>query len=203
MSSRKRKVRPLPKPPPPAPPPARKRWLELWESKRPILRLVLGFVALMAAYYAATLTPFFLHSFFPTYLGWTARVSSALLNALGQATSVSGASISGGGFSVDVRRGCEAIEPSVIFVAALLAFPSPLRPKLPCLVVGGLILQALNVVRVVSLFLIGRYFPRAFEAMHVEVWQTVFIAVAVLLCVLSLQWMVRPRPQAPAANAPG
>jgi len=172
-----------------------------WRSKSPVLRLVIVFSALMGLYYAATLTPLFNRQLFPAYLSFTAEISNFILHLLGQATGVSGTQISGGGFSVDVRRGCEAVEPSVIFIAALLAFPSPLRPKLPCLFVGTLLLQVLNLLRVVSLYWIGRYHPRAFETLHVDVWQLVFIVLAVVLCVLSLQWMAR-RPQ-PVPHAPG
>jgi exosortase/archaeosortase family protein len=46
---------------------------------------------------------------------------------------------------------------------------------------GIVVLQALNLVRIVSLYLVGSRFPTMFYSMHVEVWPAVFIAVAIAL----------------------
>jgi exosortase/archaeosortase family protein len=97
---------------------------------------------------------------FPSYLRWNARVSNVMLNWLGQVTTVTGSSIFSGRFSIDVRRGCDAIEPSVLFLSGVLAFPSPFLRKLPGIVIGTLVLLAVNLVRIVSLFLTGVYYPK-------------------------------------------
>ncbi len=54
---------------------------------------------------------------------------------------------------------------------------------------GSLLL--LNLVRIVSLFYIQIHFPRAFEVMHIEVWQVLFIFLAIALWALWAWWAVR------------
>lgn len=49
-------------------------------------------------------------------------------------------------------------------------------------------LFALNVGRIVSLFLTGIYFPKAFNVMHVEVWQVLFIIFAIGLWIFWIKW---------------
>jgi len=101
---------------------------------------------------------------------------------------VSGTSISSPAFSVTVDPGCDGIEPIALFVCAVLAFPARFVRKIPGIIAGTLLLAALNFVRVVSLFLIGVYFPRAFAAAHLEVWQAMFILFAVVFWILWLLW---------------
>jgi exosortase/archaeosortase family protein len=54
-----------------------------------------------------------------------------------------------------------------------------------------LLLLILNLVRIVSLFLIGVYSPRIFALTHIDVWQALFIFLAVLLWILWLLWATR------------
>ena len=72
----------------------------------------------------------------------------------------------------------------LIFLAAVLAFPAPWRARLVGLAVGAVAIQAVNLVRVVALYLTGAYFPAWFDASHTVVWQTVVILFSVLLWIL-------------------
>ena len=153
--------------------------------------MVLIFGLVMGLYYAATLTPFFKHKLFPSYLRANAEAAAVILNVLGHPTIVSGRTVSAGGFAIDVSRGCDGIEPSVLFAALLLAFPCPLARKIPGILIGTLLLLAINLVRIASLFLIGLHFPQTFHLMHADVWQVVFILLAIVFCVLSLRWAIR------------
>lgn len=171
-----------------------------WQAKQPVLRMVLIFALVMGLYYAATLSSFFRHRLFPAYLRLNAEGAAAILNVLGQPTIVSGTTVSAGGFGIDVHRGCDGIEPSVLFAALLLAFPCPFARKIPGIVIGTVLLLTINLVRIVSLFLIGLYFPRTFHLMHADVWQAMFIVLAIAFCVLSLRWATRS--SRPAAHVP-
>ena len=164
------------------------RTIVWYRAKNPVLMFVLVFVVLMGIYYGATLSPFFHQTFFPGYLRWNARVSNVFLNWLGQATTVAGSSIFSSHFSIDVRRGCDAIEPSVLFVSAVLAFPSPFLRKIPGILIGTVVLLAINLVRIVTLFLTGVFYPKAFHAMHADVWQILFILLAVIFWALWIRW---------------
>jgi exosortase/archaeosortase family protein len=87
----------------------------------------------------------------------------------------------------------------LIFLAAVLAFPAPWKWRLGGLVLGILAIQAINLVRVVSLYLTGVYFPRIFDASHTVIWQTVVILFGVLLWVF---WANRlPARDTPATSA--
>jgi len=55
----------------------------------------------------------------------------------------------------------------LIFLASVLAYPATWKEKLLGLAVGQPVLVVLNVVRVVSLFIIGVYAPTIFRAAHV------------------------------------
>jgi exosortase/archaeosortase family protein len=71
----------------------------------------------------------------------------------------------------------------VSFVFAVLASPSAvgLLARVPYLLMGTLLLLAMNFVRIVSLYYIGIYYEEAFDIMHIDVWQAVFIFVPLVM----------------------
>ena len=120
-------------------------------------------------------------SFIPSYFRLNARVSGALLNLVGEVVEVKGRRITSPDFSVTIKRGCGALDPAALFFAAIVAFPSGIRPKLLGLLLGLSFLFALNQVRIMSLYFIGVYFPEAFDTAHVDIWQAIFVVVSVAL----------------------
>ena len=114
-----------------------------------------------------------------------------MLSVLGHDITVTGTSISSPRFSVQIVRGCDAVEAIALYVCAVLAFPLPFLKKLPGLIIGALLLLVVNLVRIVSLFLIGVYSPEIFTLTHLDVWQALFIFFAVLLWILWLIWATR------------
>jgi exosortase H (IPTLxxWG-CTERM-specific) len=110
-----------------------------------------------------------------------ARVSGVVLDLMGQNITQQGTILRGSRFAVNIRNGCNGIEAMLIFLAAVLAFPAPWRSRFLGLAFGILAIQAVNLVRVVALFLTGAYFPKFFDASHTVVWQTLVILSGVLL----------------------
>jgi exosortase H (IPTLxxWG-CTERM-specific) len=110
-------------------------------------------------------------------------VSAALLRALGEPVVTAGTVIRSGSFAVDVKNGCNGLEAAMILAAAVVAFPATLRQLLVGLAAGFLVIEALNLVRVASLFWLGVHRPAVFELFHAAVWQTALILVAVGLFV--------------------
>jgi exosortase H (IPTLxxWG-CTERM-specific) len=160
--------------------------------RHPVLRFVLTFTVLVAAFYAvAFFTPFCRQRLVPSSLRWTAKLAGAALACLGQEITVTDMSISAPRFSVRIVQGCNAIEPIALFTCAVLAFPLPLLRKIPGIVVGSVCLAVLNCVRIVSLFLIGTYLPGIFRVMHIDVWQGVFVLFAMVLWLLWLLWAMQ------------
>lgn len=162
-----------------------------FRGKRPVFEFVGFFVIFMASFYYISTRSIVDKRVIPNYMRFNARASAAVLNLLGEGASVHGTSVSSPRYSVDIRHGCDAIEPSALFIAAVLAFPSTLRSKLPGLVAGTVVLALINLVRIVSLFYTGIYFPRAFEVVHVDVWQPIFILLALTLWVIWALWATR------------
>ena len=160
-------------------------------AKRPVMRFILVFGAFLAAFYAISLTPFAENRLWPAYLEINAQISGAVLRALGETAHVDHRAIFSSRALVLIERGCDAIHPSALFVAAVLASPVPWLAKLPGILLGTLALMVINLFRIVSLFYVKIHFPAAFEVMHVEVWQAVFIFLAVFLWALWAVWALR------------
>ena len=160
--------------------------------QHPLLKFLLIFGVLLAAFYVfIAFAPFYSKRFVPWHHHLIAKVSGGLLAVLGQDITVTGASISSPAFSVSIIRGCDAVEAIALYVCAVLAFPLPFLKKLPGMIIGALLLLILNLVRIVSLFLIGVYSPKIFALTHLDVWQALFMFFAVLLWILWLLWATR------------
>lgn len=170
-------------------------------GKRPVFQFVGGFALLMGLFYACTFIPALKDGALPGLQRVNAVVSTTVLNIFGEGASSASTNISSPRYAINIAHGCDAIEPIALFVAAVLAFPTRFSPKIPGLLIGTVILALLNLVRIVSLFYTGIYWPTAFETMHVDVWQPAFIVLSLFFWVLWALWATKPQPAA-ANNAP-
>lgn len=163
-----------------------------FSHRNPLLSFLLVFAVLLAVFYVSiAFSRSYNERFLPSYHHLIARVSGGVLAVLGHETTVADTSISSPKFSVQIVRGCDAVEAIALFVCAVLAFPLPFLKKLAGLIVGAPLLLILNLVRIVSLFLVGVYSPRLFALTHLDVWQALFIFFAVLLWIIWLLWATR------------
>jgi exosortase/archaeosortase family protein len=154
------------------------------------IRFLGWFLGLVAVYYILTAIPWVDRYVIYPVLEFSAGGASKMLNLVGYPTRVIGVIIQGPDFSVAVRRGCDPLEPIVLFTAAVLAFPGPWRPKLWGVAVGVVFFYSLNLVRILSLYLTGKSNPSWFDSLHQEWWPALFIFSAVLLW---LAWLWRLR----------
>ncbi len=178
----------------------RSRWSAWNANTGPVWRFGLKFAALMILFYGLILTPCFDHLLY-SYLTVNAWAANGILNVFGQDSHVSEITIRSARFAITVRRGCDAIEPSWFFCAALLAFPASLTKKIMGILAGAALLQVLNLVRIVTLYFIGLHYPRFFGPAHVEIWPVVFILVAIALWIGWIGWTKRPASTLPHAAA--
>lgn len=160
---------------------------------RPILRAVLVFGICMVAFYIFEATALFQDTVFPAYLRFNAHVSAAIVNVFGENASVQGTSIASPAFAVDIRRGCDAVEPSALCIAAVLALPVAFWRRLVGIAVGTLLLMVVNQIRIVSLYYVGARWPAAFEVMHLDVWQAAFILLVIVYWAVWARW-AKPTP---------
>ena len=101
------------------------------------------------------------------------------------------------GFGVRIERGCNGIEALIILFAAIFAFPAPIKNKFIGFAIGFVAIQALNLVRIVSLFYLGQWNEVAFEWFHLYLWQALIILDALVVWLI---WL-RTLPQAKAKRA--
>lgn len=162
-------------------------------GKRPILRFVLVFAVLTAAFNILYYAKLARTDLFRSYLNANALVSAFVLRGLGTEAQASSGVLSSSAFSMKIAVGCDGLQPIALYCFAVLASPIPWRFKLPGLLAGTAALLGLNVVRIVTLFWAGLHAPRLFEMLHVDVWQTVFIIAALLLWILWALWAMKRR----------
>jgi len=155
--------------------------------KYPVFFFITIVALLIVLFYITYRNLWFENHVFTPLVNLYALLSGSILNLFGFDVTIYGDVISSPGFSVSVKKGCDAAEPMAIFVAGIIAFPSLIKRKLVGLGIGLAILFMLNIIRIITLFLVGIYYPDFFESMHLAVWQVAFIAVAVLMWFLWLR----------------
>lgn len=164
-------------------------------KRRSALRACLTFVAA----YAASLAVLFLWTAPIGSLGnqprsvrtlgtWTAWMGAWVLRLLGIDATPWKNEIVSPSLTFVVITECTAVLPVLLFLSAVVAYPTSWRRKVVGILVGAPILLGINQVRLVSLFYIGMHFPRILEGAHLVVWQSLMIFFTVLLWLL---WAAR------------
>lgn len=116
------------------------------------------------------------------------------------------------GFAVSIERGCNGLEAVIILFAALVAFPAPWRHRVIGFFLGFIAIQALNLVRIISLFYMGEWEMAKcvageacptpwFDWFHHYLWQALIILDALVVWLIWLRYL--PRPGAPGDAPPG
>lgn len=122
-----------------------------------------------------------------------ADISVAIISAFDADVSASGKVIRStvNGFAVSIEPGCNGVEAVIILFAAVFAFPAPFRYKLLGFGVGFLAIQALNLVRIISLFYLGQWSMTAFKWFHLYLWQALIILDALVVWLVWLRFLPR------------
>ena len=155
----------------------------LWRN--PAYRFVFLFLVYLAL--VSVLYPVFTSSF-PGAIRWlidlTAQIEYWLFRPFTQDVSYAGNLVVFRGFSVKIIVECTGIYEILIFSAAVLAFPTSIRKKLIGLLLGGPLLYFFNVIRIVVLIIVGRYWFSIFDFMHIYFWQ------ATLILMITSVWLL-------------
>ncbi len=162
-------------------------------GKRPVFTFVVTFAVIMIPFTVFFFAWFSKTDIFNTYLNWNASLSGWLLNVFGEDIRVTGASVIGKNCSLQIKHGCDAIFPSALFVAAVVASPLRFRLKIPGILIGSVVLLSINLVRIISLYYVRLHLSeKSFHIMHVDVWQPAFIILALLFWII---WALRATKQ--------
>ena len=148
------------------------------------VRFLVIFFVLLALFEIPLLIPVVDQKVIVPLNGAITAASGAALRAVGENVRVAGTVISGSCFAVDLKNGCNGLEATLFLVAAILAFPAAARERLGAAFIGAALIQAVNFVRITSLYLLGCYRRSWFDAFHLAVWQSIIFALAVGVFIL-------------------
>lgn len=162
-----------------------------------MVRFFLWFVGLLAALFLFELTPVAQKYLVVPWTNALASISTSIVSVFDPNVEASGKIIRSttNNFAVSIEAGCNGIEAILVLFAAIIAFPSPWRHKILGMLVGLVAVQALNIVRVISLFYIGQWNFAAFEWAHQYVWQ------ALIMLDVLVVWLIWVR-RVPGGAAP-
>ena len=98
-------------------------------------------------------------------------------------------------FGIDITNECSAVSQMIIAASALFAYPAGLRFRLFGLFLFAAITFAGNILRLVSLFLIGVWAKEHFDFMHFYVWGGISYVGLLILLLLWMRFPSRPKLQ--------
>jgi exosortase H (IPTLxxWG-CTERM-specific) len=159
-------------------------------SRRAAAGFIVRFFILLAVLYGVMALDVVDRTAIASWTHGIAVVSGAMLNAVGQGVTVAGTIVTSSFFSVSIQNGCNGLEATIFLIAAVLAFPATWRQRAAGAAIGFALIQLLNLMRVVTLFLLGRYKPELFEVAHLAIWQTIIAGVTIFFF---HGWSVRAR----------
>jgi exosortase H (IPTLxxWG-CTERM-specific) len=165
-----------------------------------MLRFVLIFLACLLLLFTLELVqPVQTHAIAP-FTAAIAQVSAWLMrlfdhDVIARQNDILSASTGGG---IEIVAGCNGVEAVLILVSAVLAFPAPWKHKLAGIGLGFLAIQALNLVRIISLFYLHEWSQVWFEWFHLYLWQALIVLDALVFWLLWLRWLPRKRQPAGA-----
>lgn len=159
------------------------RAVEIWRN--PAYRFVLLFlVYLLIA--ASAYPPFTEH--FPdivyAMMTGTAEIECWILSWFTDQVTCNQNMVSFMGFPVKIIVECTGIYEILIFGAAVLAFPTSWSKRAIGMLLGFPLLYFFNVVRIIVLILVGKFWSEIFDFMHIYFWQ------ATLILMITSVWLL-------------
>ena len=150
---------------------------------QPINLIVIRFVIAMFLFYVVWATPVFQEYVIKNIAIAYAAVAEVILNLFNYSVLRSEDTVGNGVFSISIKNGCDGVEGCALFICALLIYPSAFSSKLKGIFFGLIFLILLNLVRIISLYMIGVHIPVLFDVMHESVWQALYIVLSLLTLV--------------------
>jgi len=151
----------------------------LW--RRPESRFLILFLSILGISFTVIALRPVNDAFVVPYTTLIAKLSGFVLGLLGEDITINGCLLRSPRFAVTIYNGCNGLITSLIFVSGVLAFPARWSAKVIGVIGGLLAIQAINLVRIISLFYIGIYLPTLFNSSHIFIWQSLVILAGVTL----------------------
>ena len=93
------------------------------------------------------------------------------------------------GFAISIEPGCNGVEAMIVLLAAIAAFPAPFIYKLKGLAWGFLAIQAMNLLRIISLFYLGQWSETLFDWAHLYIWQALIMLDALIVFLVWIRYL--------------
>ncbi len=161
--------------------------------------LFLPYLAIVSVGYPAFVTRY--NPVIQWFIHLTAKLEYWCFYPFTSSISVEGKLVVFSGFAVKIIDECTGIYEMLIFSAAVLAFPTSWGKKLVGLLMGNPLIYLFNVLRIAMLIVVGRYYPSAFDFMHLYFWQATMIVMITSVWLLWIIKVVRSDENPPPASA--
>lgn len=147
-------------------------------------------VTLLVLFTLELLSPIQQH-FIQPFTGGLATISTLLILPFDDTVISTGRILrdSASGFAVSIEAGCNGIEASIVLIAGILAFPASWPQKCIAIIAGFVAIQALNVVRIISLFYLGQWNYPIFEWSHLYLWPVLIMVDVLVVFAIYLRWL--------------
>jgi exosortase/archaeosortase family protein len=164
-----------------------------------IKRFILTYVVLMGIF-------FFMMGFAPlhryidvdnAYSKGIVFLTHFILNLMHIQGSYYGTIINLSGISLDVMFGCNGLEAVMIYAVAVVAFPATWKKRIIGIVAGCIVIQIINILRIVGLAYSALHYRELFKTIHIYVAQGIMIAVALGMFFVYLHYARKEKRETP------
>ena len=98
------------------------------------------------------------------------------------------------GFAVSIEAACNGVEAAIALIAGVAAFPASAKHKIIAILAGFFFVQALNIVRIISLFYLVQWNYTAFEWFHLYLWPVVIMLDVLVVFAIYPPWLGKQHP---------
>jgi exosortase H (IPTLxxWG-CTERM-specific) len=161
-----------------------------------MVRFLLLFCSVLAALFAIEMLKPVQEAVIQPFTGLLASISTAIIVPFDDAVIAQGRVLrdATSGFAVSIEAGCNGVEAAIVLIAGVVAFPATLKHKLVAIVAGFFFVQALNIVRIISLFYLGQWNYTVFEWFHLYLWPVLIMLDVLIVFAVYLRWLGKAQP---------
>lgn len=164
-------------------------------------RFILIFLGVLVTLFTVEmLKPVQAHVIVP-FTAWLASLSAAIITPFDDSVVAFGKVLQfrDTGFAVSIEAGCNGVEATIVLIAAVIAFPATWRQRLAAIAIGFVAIQAMNILRIISLFYLGNWDLDIFSWVHLYLWPTLIMLDVLVVFILYLRYLSQRAPHhAPA-----
>ena len=159
-------------------------------------RFLLLFCSVLAALFTIEMLKPVQEAVIQPFTGLLASISTAIIVPFDDTVIAQGRVLrdATSGFAVSIEAGCNGVEAAIVLIAGVVAFPATLKHKLVAIVAGFFFVQALNIVRIISLFYLGQWNYTVFEWFHLYLWPVLIMLDVLIVFAVYLQWLGKEQP---------